>query len=228
MGEPTPWRRVAALVSLSMCALPVFAQVARSGGANAALVQQMQQALADNASLQAQVNSLKQRLDASTQALAAAQKQLKSSKAAASASSAQLSSVRAAGENTSKELALAKSQMRELVAHYRDTIATLRKSEADNGKMRRTLSGRQASLTRCTEDNRKLYRVTTEVLDRYQHQGLFQYLARSEPFTRLERTRIENFADEYGQQARELKAPSPGSPAKPGPRRGGAVDGSSP
>jgi hypothetical protein len=57
----------------------------------------------------------------------------------------------------------------------------------------------------CSQRNNDLYKVNTEVLDRYEHEGAFGHMARAEPFTRLKRTQIENLVDEYRQRAEELE-----------------------
>ncbi len=49
----------------------------------------------------------------------------------------------------------------------------------------------------------QLYEITNDVLDRYEHVGLFTKATAAEPFTRITRTRIENLVDEYRARALE-------------------------
>jgi len=54
-----------------------------------------------------------------------------------------------------------------------------------------------------------LYKLNTEVLDRLEHQGLWSHLARSEPFTQLKRTQLENLVDDYKQRATDQLVAKP-------------------
>ena len=55
-------------------------------------------------------------------------------------------------------------------------------------------------------DNLQLYEISNEVLNRYEHVGLFTKVSATEPFTRITRTRIENLVDEYRARAQELRS----------------------
>ncbi len=191
------------------------AQIERSGGANSQLAQQLQQAIAERARLQAENANLKKDLDDAKRQLAADRQQLTSTKSTAGVSAAQLSSARATSRSAEKNLEIEKSRVQELVSHYRDTVETLRGTETQRAELQKKLSTNQAALGQCADRNAKLYAVATTTLNRYEHQGFFSYLERAEPFTRLKRTQIQNFADEYRTRANELRVRPPAAPPKP-------------
>lgn len=201
-------RRVNALVLLAAVAAsgPVVAQVERSGGgANAQLMQQFQQAVSERTQLQAQNAKLKKDAEDLKKQLATAQQQLTASKAGSDRNQAAVAAARATNEGTQKSLEETKSKMQELVARFRETVTTMRGIETERSQLRQQLAASQSAYDQCAEKNNSLYQIDTEVLERYQHQGAFSYFERSEPFTRLKQTQIDNMALEYRQRAEELR-----------------------
>ena len=93
--------------------------------------------------------------------------------------------------------------MNELVGKFRETATNLKEVEADRGKLHKELDERNAAFDRCAENNVQLYDISKEVLDRYEHVGLFTKVSAGEPFTRITRTRIENLVEEYRARALE-------------------------
>jgi hypothetical protein len=51
----------------------------------------------------------------------------------------------------------------------------------------------------------QLYEINGEILDRYEHVGLFTKVSAAEPFTKITRTRIDNLVIEYRERAQELR-----------------------
>jgi chromosome segregation ATPase len=196
------------------------AQVQRSGGsggANAQLAQQYQQAVADRTKLQADNDKLKKDLEDTKKQLDSLKQQLTASKSAAGSSSSQLAAAQAAGAASAQSLEQTKTRLNELVTRFRDTAVTLRGAETERNQLQQQLAQSKASYDKCAERNYKLYQVSGEVLDRYEHQGVFSYMAQAEPFTRIKRTQIENFVDEYKERAEQLridKSAPPSSVAK--------------
>jgi hypothetical protein len=107
-----------------------------------------------------------------------------------------------------------KTQMDELVAKYRELAGTLRDTEASRTSLQQQLATQQHTLSVCTDDNASLYNLNTEVLDHFEHQSTLSALARSEPFTRVARTRLENTALEYKERASALRTQSAKGAAK--------------
>lgn len=198
--------------AIILCALtisgPCLAQVERSGGGgeNQRIMQQYQQLAAQKSALQAQVEQMKKDLDAANAELAATKKErdaLKARAGAATANAAGIAQLTASRDSAEKNLALYKDRMTELVSRYRETATNLKEIEADRSSVRKALDERNAAFDQCAENNLELYEITTQVLDRYEHVGLFTKVSAGEPFTRHTRTRIENLVDAYRAQALE-------------------------
>lgn len=202
------------LVSVSHSA-HLSAQVQRSGGGggNAQLMQQFQQAVSERTQLQADNAKLKKDLEDLKKQLATAQQQATASKAGAERNqAAAVMAARAATDSTQKSLDETKGKMQELVSRYRETITTMRGIETERTQLQQQLAASKAGFDQCAETNYSLYQITAEVLDRYAHQGAFSYLGRSEPFTRIKRTQIENLVLEYKQRADELRVKKASGP----------------
>jgi hypothetical protein len=210
----------------------VCAQVQRSGGgANAQVLQQLQQAVSERAQLQAENAKLKKDGEDLKKQLDAAQSQLTALKAGAGRNQAAVAAARAAGDTTQKSLDETKAKMQELVGRFRETITNLRTVETERTQLKQQLATSQAAFDQCAQDNYGLYEINSEVLDRYANQSAWSYVKRSEPFTKLKRTQIDNLVVEYRQRAEELRmkksattggpatqaAPGPGAPPTPKP-----------
>jgi chromosome segregation ATPase len=183
------------------------AQVQRTGGgaANAQLAAQYQQVVTERAQLQADNEKLKKQLDDLKKELETAKRQLAVSSANAGTAATQLAAAQAASQSATQSLDQTKARMQELITRFRETAVALKGVESDRSQLQQESTQTKADLSRCVERNAQLYQVDTEVLDRYEHQSAFSYMARGEPFTRLKRTQVENFAEEYRERAQELK-----------------------
>jgi chromosome segregation ATPase len=210
------------LASLTLAAPEAWAQVSRGGGGvSAQMMQQYQQLAAERTQLQDENAQLKKERDDLKQKLDLADKDLAGAKTGAARNAAALSELAAArsrNEATEKSLADEKARLQELVDKFRETIANLRESESARTQLQQQVATDSTTFDRCVERNDALFQVTTEVLDRYEHQGAFSYMARAEPFTRLARTRAENLVEEYRERAEELRMQK----AKAAPGGGGA------
>jgi chromosome segregation ATPase len=195
------------------------AQEARSGGgASAAVLQQLQQVASERTELAAQNARLQQDLDAMRKerdALKAGQSAAEHRAQLTEAAVREVQQQAAAKQTAADEnIARWRAQMDELVAKYRELAGTLRDTEANRTDLQQQLATQQHALSVCTDDNASLYNLNTEVLDHFEHQSTLAALARSEPFTRVARTRLENAALEYKERAAALRAPSPKGAAK--------------
>lgn len=189
---------------------PLHAQTERSGGGEAQkIMQQYQQVAAEKSALQTQVAQLKKDLDAANAELAAVKKERDTAKAHVGVAPAELAQVTSAKEAAEKSLEKSKQQTAEIVVKFREMAANLRDVEAARSKLDRDLAERNSALDRCVEDNMQLYEISTQVLDRYEHVGLFTKASASEPFTKITRTRIENLVDQYREKALQLRAKKP-------------------
>jgi chromosome segregation ATPase len=179
------WAEVAFAASLLCSQAPLRAQVQRSGGGEAQkFMQQYQQVSAEKTALQAQLAQMKKDLDAATTELAAVKKERDVAKAHAGVPAAAIG---------------------ELVSRFRETATNLQQVEADRGKLREDLAKRNNAYDKCAENNLQLYEINGELLDRYEHVGLFTRVSAAEPFTKITRTRIENLVEETRGRAQELR-----------------------
>jgi DNA repair exonuclease SbcCD ATPase subunit len=191
----------AALAGLAM------AQAPRSGGGGELqkFMQQYQQVSAEKTALQAQVTQLQTDLTTSKAELAAVKKErdaLKSHTGASSAEVAQLTTAKTTAEHSLEQY---KERMNELVEKFRQLAQTLKDTENNRVQVRRELDERSTQFDKCALDNVQLYEITGEVLDRYEHVGLFTRVSASEPFTKITRTRIDNLVDDYRERAQALR-----------------------
>jgi len=102
--------------------------------------------------------------------------------------------------------------MDELVAKFRETLATLKEVESDRANKSNQLATRNRELNSCVEKNLALYKISLEVLAHLEHQGFWSSVARAEPFTRLKRTEIENLVDEYKDRAKDQRVDEKSKP----------------
>jgi chromosome segregation ATPase len=200
------WWMMGILFTTCWAETPVHAQTQRSGGGEAQkFMQQYQQLAAEKTALQAQVAQMKKDLDASHAELAAVKKERDVAKAHTGVSPTAVAQAIGAKETDLRNLELSKQRMSELVARFRETAINLKDVEADRNTLRRELSERNSAFDKCAEDNLQLFELSSDILKRYEHVGMFTKVSAAEPFTRITRTRLENLVDEYRIKAQELR-----------------------
>lgn len=201
------WLTASLMLAASLASLSARSQVERSGGNEMQrFIAQYQQVAAEKTALTAQLDQMKKDLAAAQAELASTKKErdaLKARVGAASASAGAVAELTASRDAAEKNVGAYKQRTEEIIAHYRDLAAKLKEVEADRSKDTKDLAERNAAFDKCAENNLQLFQITNEVLDRYEHVGLFTKVSAPEPFTRITRTRIENLADEYRQHALE-------------------------
>jgi chromosome segregation ATPase len=205
---------IAAFTALILCGnVPSHAQSQRTGGGETQkFMQQYQQMAAEKTALQAQVVQMKKDLDAANAELTAVKKERDAAKAHVGIPPAALAQANSAKDAAERNLEQSKQRMTELVARFRETAASFKEVEADRAKLRKDLAERDSAFGACAVDNMKLYEITGEVLDRYEHVGMFTKVSAAEPFTKITRTRIDNLAVEYREKAEALQVKKAGTP----------------
>ncbi len=185
---------------------PLYAQVQRSGGGEVQkFMQQYQQVSAEKTALQAQLAQMKRDLDAANAELAAVKKERDAAKAHVGVSPAAIAQANGAKEAAERNLEQSKQRMGELVSRFRETATNLKDVEADRANLRMELTERNSAFDECAENNMQLYEINGEILDRYEHVGLFTKASAADPFTKITRTRIDNVVVEYRERAQELR-----------------------
>jgi septal ring factor EnvC (AmiA/AmiB activator) len=201
-----PWASLAFAASICSPHAPLYAQVQRSGGGEVQkFMQQYQQVAAEKTALQTQIAQMKKDLDTVNAELAAVKKERDAAKAHVGASPAAIAQANGAKEAAERNLEQSKQRMTELVGRFRETATNLKEAEADRTTLRKDLAERNSAFDTCAADNMQLYDINRDILDRYEHIGLFTKVSAGEPFTKITRTRIENLVEEYRERAQELR-----------------------
>jgi hypothetical protein len=207
------------LAALSIAASlnsPLHAQAARSGGGadNARVVQQMQQLAsertalqADNAKLKEQLADLQKKLDQATADVAASTAH---TKGVQQQELARAADSKKQAEEANEKL---KTQMRDLVVHFRETAQDLKNVEVERNEFHGKLEARNREYATCVDRNVGLYQTNIETLDRLDKHGFWSKAADTEPFTQLSRARLENLIDAYRYRIDELRLEQKKSPA---------------
>ena len=192
-------------------------QEARSGGGavSAQMVAQLQQLSAQTTALKAQNEQLQQQLAAVKAERDRLQQGERSSSARAKSSAAALASSKAQEAGSEQKLAQMQANVQQLVAKFRQVVDTLRKTEVEEADAKQTLAMRQEDLSSCTEHNQALYKLDEDVLAHFENRGFWSRLAADEPFTRIERVRLENYADESRGKADEQRYAPPAGAVAP-------------
>ena len=202
--------------SAMLSPVAVHSQEARGGGAvSAQVVAELQQLGAERTALKAENEQLKKQLAAVT----AARDRLKKGESAAGlrakSSEAALARSNAQQESTQQKLTQLQAAAQQLVAKFREVVDTLRKTEIEAAQTKQTLAMRQEELRTCTERNQALYKLDADVLTHFERQGFLARLASDEPFTRIERVRLENYTDESRGRAAEQRYVPPAGAIPP-------------
>lgn len=186
----------AVFAMLAAGAAPAQESRGGGGGVSAQVVAELQQLSAESASLKAENEQLKKQLAAVT----AERDQLKKGASAAGlrakSSEAALARTNAQEASTEAKLTQTQAAAQQLIAKFREVVATLRKTEIEEAQTKQTLAMRQEDLRTCTDRNQALYKLDDEVLTHFERQGFLSRLASDEPFTRIKRVQLQNYADE--------------------------------
>jgi chromosome segregation ATPase len=203
-------RSVVSVLSVAVLAVlsvgGAVAQEARSGGgANAQLVQQLQQLGSERTELQAQNTKLQKDLedmrkerDSLKSAQQGLERRAQTSAAAVLQAQASATDQRAAND---KEIAKWKNELEQVVQKFRETTQTLQEVETDRNGLKQQLAVNERKVNACIDNNLALYKINVEVLDRLDHQSVWSSMARAEPFTQIKRTQLDNMVVEYQQRA---------------------------
>ena len=65
----------------------------------------------------------------------------------------------------------------------------------------------------CEKKNAELYRISTDMMDKYRNKGVFSALMQDEPFTQIEKVKMDNLLQEYRDKADAAKIVSTKAPA---------------
>jgi DNA repair exonuclease SbcCD ATPase subunit len=200
-----------ALLALAAMSSSAFGQAQRSGGSTAAnpqLMQQYQQLSAERTSLKADNERLKKEAEDAKGQLAALKKERDELKARAGGTAAEVENMKKSNAASEQTIADGRRRLDELIQRYKETASTLKSVETDRARLTQELTASGAALDTCVVKNVGLYDLNNEVLTRWENEGFWSRMARSDGFTRLKRTELENLVDGYRARAAELKVKS--------------------
>lgn len=215
--------RLGLAIAVVVCYLnagSALAQVQRSGNDAARVMQQVQQLTAERNTLQSanddlkkQVADLKGQLAQLGKQSGAQQARLRAKCALPAASASDLQ----AAQESAAALEKTKERLQQLLTRFRDTTASLAGVETERSNLSAELATTKLELGNCSERNVGLYELSQGALNRLDKRGFWTRLAEKEPFTRVQRTRLENLIDDDRQRAMSLRVPprKPDSAAKP-------------
>jgi uncharacterized phage infection (PIP) family protein YhgE len=181
------------------------AQTQRSGNADARVAQQLQQLSSEKSALQSENNKLKQELEQAKAQLTkytAVTKDLETRNKALIAAAGKGNT---ASQQLEEQIERARTQNQELVGKFRETVQALRDVEAERADTKSQLAAMERDYKVCVDRNVGLYELNDEVLDRMEDRGFWSQMSEREPFTRIQRTRLENMIDDYRYRVEELR-----------------------
>jgi chromosome segregation ATPase len=201
------------------------AQEARSGGgASAQMVQQLQQVAAERTELQAQNAKLQKDLDDARKerdALKSGQQALqhRAEQADANVKQAQ-QGILTQRQASDQEIGRWRSKLDEVVAEARKIAQQLQEVEAARTRLTQTLADRDQQSKVCTDHNKALYELNSEILTHFDHQSVWSRMAQAEPFTQIKRNQLDNLLDDYRTRAQDQRVtPTSSGPAAAAPSR---------
>lgn len=99
----------------------------------------------------------------------------------------------------------ADKNLQQMMQMYVDASASLQQLQTEKEQEQKRLSG---EIRVCENKNAELYRINMALMDKYQSKGMLSVLLQAEPFTQLERVKIQNLMQEYGDKAEAAKIAS--------------------
>jgi len=157
------------------------------------------------ASLQAENSRLKKELEDAKGKVQAASKEASGSKQGVASLRAALAQAQASKQSSEALREQTQARLSDLLDKYRQNTGALAGVETERGQLRQDLAAATGRLDVCAQRNVALYDAMNQALDKVGRGGFFTAMGRAEPFTKIERVRLENMVDEYRARAEELK-----------------------
>jgi chromosome segregation ATPase len=106
-------------------------------------------------------------------------------------------------ERTSAKLEKSRDRLAKLGAKYKETVATLQATETARQTLDAALVATRAELADSEAKNLVLYQANREMLEKFQHEGVFSRIVRSEPLTGISQVKAETLVQEYEQKLQD-------------------------
>jgi chromosome segregation ATPase len=193
-------------LALLMLTAPTGAQTPRSGAAETTRLQQMlQQVNADKAALARENGELKAKLQALEKEAGALKKERNQMSGRANLAESRAQRAEANHQAVDTSLDATRQRLQEVVGKYRELAENTRQIESDRNRANGELATSRRELESCQVANVDLAVIAEEALARYEEKGVFAALAQKDPFTGIQRARIENLVDAYRGRVEEKR-----------------------
>ena len=140
----------------------------------------------------------------------------KQSEADAKLKAAEVDRLKAELEALSLKFVEQREKADKLADSLKTSLETIKSRDAEKGTLnarglqQREIIGRQAQIIQaCEEKNVALYQLGTDLLQRYRNKGVMDAVKQAEPFTQLERVKVENLLQEYAEKMDAKKIDKP-------------------
>jgi chromosome segregation ATPase len=191
------WLMRAVLGVMLVASLPISVMAADDKKATSAAreqVRKLQQSLRAAEQEKATLLQDKTKLEADAKDVAG---KLDSAKRAGVAAKKQLATLSDELQTSKSEAAELKRRLEEMTAKEQGTAQRLQVSEMDIRKLQGELKLSRGEMASCEAKNLALYGYGRDLLAKYEGKGVWTSLKAAEPFTQLERVKIENVLEEY-------------------------------
>ncbi len=158
--------------------------------------------------LQQQLRKAEQEKTQLVQQKAEVEGQLKDAREKAAEAERRVEAAAQRGSRLNKELGAIKAENEALASTSKAELAALsaklaemERKLAEQRQEKQTLDAafarQKTALSVCTERNAALHKLGNEVLDQYEQKGCLTSLLQAEPFTQLQRVKMENLIEDY-------------------------------
>ncbi len=103
------------------------------------------------------------------------------------------------------EIKKIKQDLEQTIEKLKQTTASLQQSEQATARAEGTIVEREQRIKELERKNLLLYQANAELLDKYQHKGVWDAILQREPLTQIKQVEIENVLQEYRFKLEDLK-----------------------
>jgi chromosome segregation ATPase len=192
------------------------AQTPRSGaGESTRLQQALQQANSDKAALAEENKQLKEQLKKLETDTTAAKKDRDSLSGRVNQAESQAQRAEVARTAADSNLEITQQRLQEVVSKYRELAENAKQIETDRNRATGELAASRRELDSCKSANVDLAGIAEDALTHYEQKGVFAALAQKDPFTGIQRARIDNLVDAYRAEVDAKRITPAAAGAKP-------------
>jgi chromosome segregation ATPase len=166
---------------------------------------QLHAAQQENAELAGQVDTLKKQVADLDSKRAVLEKKLNGqSKQISELSDKQLSDKQQQADLSGKYQEI-ENKLKQVEQQLSTTSNNLQQTQTEKEQERKKLDG---DIQVCEKKNSELYLISVTLMDKYQAKGILDAIRQAEPFTQLEKVKVENLLQEYRDKADSNKISS--------------------